>query len=224
MTTTRDRTDDRSALPDLFAAYNPLHVRYAAGEQITHVASYAAGVYSIQHGLVQEAACTEPFGLVRRGAIEVLGPGDLLSLEPLLPGDQELQLSFSRALTETRLSFLERSALLVALERDGVLRRRIMEYLADRLHRARTAVDAREARLGERLGSLLVRLAFAWAPGSDPAILPEEIDRRALSGLLGVSTSRVTRALRALGVREVADSPCLVVDVATLRGTIGGAG
>jgi len=217
MTTTSERTTDRSGLLDPFAGHQPLHVRYAAGELITHVGSYAAGVYSIRNGLIQEITPARLPTPDDGGVIELLGPGDLLGLEPFLPVAQELHLSSSRALTETRLSFLERSALLAAIERDEDLRTWIIGHLAERLYRTRTDASARSASAVERLRVLLVRLGSAWAPASESAILPEEIDRRVLSGLLGVSTSRISQALRTLGVTEAAGSLRLTVDVSALR-------
>ncbi len=214
MRTTRDHTEERSVLEDMFAAHRPLHVRYAAGELVTQIGSYAAGVYFVQEGLVQESSPVCPVDKEESAVVEVLGPGELLGLEPLLPWGQELYVSSSRALTETCLSFIERSALATACENDQALDRQIQGYLVGRLYRARDAASLRFAPVTERLRFLLLRLAEACAPAAESVVLPAEIDRRAIAGILGVAASRVTRGLRALNVCE--DSACLVVDVVAI--------
>ncbi len=211
MQTTRGHTEDRPVLDDIFAAHHPLHVRYASGELITQIGSYAAGVYFVQEGLVQEASPVCQLDNWESTVVEVLGSGELLGLEPLLPWEQELYASSSRAITETRLSFIEREELETVCENDQLLDKQIEGYIVGRLYRSRDAASLRFAPVTERLRFLLLCLAEAWLPEVVRVTLPVEIDRRALAGMLGVATSRITRGLRALNIREKAS--CLVVDI-----------
>jgi len=185
----------------LFEPHRPLHVRYAQGELITQIGSYAAGIYLVQQGLVQEHLPAENPD-AGEGLAEILGIGDFVGLEVLVPDGGDLHVTASRALTDVRLSFLERSAFHEAIDREPDLRAHVQAYLAGRVFELRGAVVHSRAPLSSRLRSLVRQLCEKWAgPSSGPVIdLPEAIDRRLLAGLLGVSTGRITRALRELPI------------------------
>jgi len=194
------RSADRALL---FEPHRPLHVRYAQGELITQIGSYAAGIYVVQQGLVQEQSpAAEPE--TGEGTAEILGIGDFVGLEILLPDAPDLHVTASRALTDVRLSFLERSAFHDALDREPELRAHVQSYLARRVFELREAVSRSRSPLPDQLRSLLLHLSERWtgAPSGPAVELPEAIDRRLLADLLGVSTARITRALRALAIES----------------------
>ena len=186
----------------LFAPHGALSVRYARNELICQRGSYAAGVYMIESGLVSESmplpddTDTVPYA--------ILGPTDLIGLEVLLPGDSELHLTSCRAVVDTRLSFLERNALLSALKSDEQLRRFVLESVTGRLYALAGSLRQRNAAPNERLCSLLLDLAVKHGEPSESesVSLPRSIDRRLLAELSGLSASQFRRAwdtLPALG-------------------------
>ena len=187
---------------DLFTRHGPLSVRYARNELICQQGSYAAGVYMIESGLVSESLPlpddidTVPYS--------ILGPTDLIGLEILLPGDSELHLTSCRAVVDTRLSFLERNALLSALGTDEQLCRFVLGSVTERLFALAGSLRQRNASPDQRLCSLLLDLtATHGEPSESESVsLPHSINRRLLAELSGLSASQFRRAwdtLPALG-------------------------
>jgi len=196
-------TKQNRSLPDPLSGHGPLHIRYASGELIHQAGSYVAGIAFIASGVVSESYGRSPKD--RTSALEALGPGDLIGVEALFPGSSALHAGCARAITDVRLSFLERTAFAGALSDDQGLRTHVFGYLARRVFALKELRRLAQAPLEDRLRRLFVDLAEkCGVPAmSELAELPPEVDRRVLADLLGVSPRRVSRALEALSLPGV---------------------
>jgi CRP-like cAMP-binding protein len=176
----------------LVSTHAPLHVRYAEGELVHQAGSYAAGTYLIAEGLVSDRASVGGRG----GAVEILGPGDLLGLEGFLDGSNDLHQTSARAVTETDLYFFEREHFLQVLEKEEGLLRYALVSLGRRLVGVKAwSASCAHAALAPQLGRLL--LSFAGKVGGadgQPVLLPGGISARALAELLNSSKGQVLRA------------------------------
>ncbi len=201
--------------------YRPLHVRYPHGELIFQAGTYAAGTYLIFAGLVSDRA-TAPGEGRRTPPIEILGPGDLIGLEALLDGRQDLHLSGARAVTDAELFFFERDLFLEVLDKEEVIERYCLACLARRFYALKQRTGSLfTSRVEERLGELLLDLADECGERLDEGTiaLPCEITLPILGQLLGRSAARVTRALGALpGVSQ--NDRRLVVSPEALHGDL----
>jgi len=180
----------------LVSTYAPLHVRYAEGELVYQAGSYAAGTYFIAEGLVSDRASVGGRG----GAVEILGPGDLLGLEGFLDGSNDLHQTSARAVTETDLYFFEREHFLQVLDKEEGLLHYALFSLGRRLIAVKGwSASCAHAALAAQLGRLL--LSFAEKTGGadeQPVLLPGGISARALAELLHSSKGQVLRASGAL--------------------------
>jgi len=185
-----------------FAAHDPFRVRYARNELVCHEGSYAAGVYIIESGLVSESNL-DPRGATAK-PYAILGPGELIGLEILVPGDNELHRTSCRALVDTELSFLERDRFLSALEIDDPLRRFVLESISRRLFALAASVRRGSVPPDERLCALLLDLTVTHGRTSarGDAVLPPPINRRLISELAGLSASQFRRAWDTLPTLE----------------------
>lgn len=195
---TDDLTQQTPGQPDPLSGHGPLHIRYARGELIHQAGSYVAGIAFIVSGIASESYGKNPEG--RASALEALGPGDLIGIEALFPGSASLHAGCARAITDVRLSFLERTAFAGALSDDQELRAHVFGYLARRVFALKELRRLAEAPIEDRLRRLLADLAgkCGISAVSELAELPAEVDRRVLTDLLGLSPRRVSRALEAL--------------------------
>ena len=207
-------TDKTRLLRDPFSAHGPFHIRYAAGELINQSGTFAAGIAWIASGIVQESCGRET--TESAAVAEPLGSGDLLGIETLLPGSAALHFGSARAVTDVRLSFLERSAFEQALTDDTTLRTFVLERLAEQVFSLKDSLRVAAEPLETRLQRLIAQLAEKCArdDASGEVRLPVEIDRRALAEFLAVSTRRVSRALDALSLPSTDDGQLIV-----MRGT-----
>ena len=181
-----------------FVAHDPFRVRYARNELVCHEGSYAAGAYVIESGLVSESML-DPRSIEAK-PYAILGPGELIGLEILVPGDNELHRTSCRALVDTELSFLECDRFLSALETDDQLRRFVLGSISQRLFTLAASVRRSSVPPDERLCALLLDLAVTHGRASErgDAVLPPPINRRLIGELASLSASRFRRAWDAL--------------------------
>jgi len=196
--TMRSNVDAPQAVADLFAAYQPLHVRYEPDELICQVGSYAAGVYLLTAGIVLESYA-DPEVRKPDAAIGLLGPGSLIGLELKLPRSEQLHRTTCRAISTVTLTFLERKAFTAAMEEEEPLRSFLIAHLSERhftmaqaLWRARLGVPA-------RLRSLLIDAApLGELTDAGKVALPQAIDVQRLAALAHTSPRQIRQALAAL--------------------------
>ena len=191
----------------IIETYNPLHIRYPDGELIYQAETYAAGAYLIGVGLVSDRCSSRNDGSQNPPA-ELLGPGDLIGLEILLEGHNELHLSCARTVTETELFFFERELFLSMLEEEDEISRSCMSYLSHRFYSLKRWVSSFfNSTTEERLCRLLLNLAERFGERNDEGmiLLPTEIKRATFPELLGRSRSEVSRAISSLPNISVID-------------------
>ncbi|MGB2982869.1 MAG: Crp/Fnr family transcriptional regulator [Candidatus Bipolaricaulia bacterium] len=186
---------ERSDWANAFSGSGALHIRYARGEMICQIGSYAAGVYLVRRGIVSESLGGEG-GTGPSGAFEILGPGDLIGLEVLLGRGEALHAACSRAIADVELAFLARVAFADAVDQDVDLRWRLLAHLAVRHLSVRRALSRSRSSTKERLCHLLLDLGhkLGRVTNGEEVQLPMELDLRTLTDLLGISTSQVRRA------------------------------
>ena len=188
----------------LFHSYRPLRIRYAPGEMICQVGSFAAGVHLIVAGAVSDMMLT--VGGEHRNS-DILGAGDLIGLEILDSNSAGLSISLCRALTAVELLFIERGQLESALTDDSALQQALFRYTMSRYvftrkdPRQRTSVEAQLCRLLLRLGEV------CGLPATGSCIaLPAEITLRTLGELLCISSRQLRHARQAIHSFEISDS------------------
>ncbi len=180
-----------------------LRVRYAAGELICRVGTYAAGLHWIIDGVVLETT-NHDSQQGRPACSEVLMAGDIIGLEVLLPCPQELYTGSCHALSDVELVFAERKAVLAAMSEDAPFSRALSGYLATRVFSLRRAVHQRSLPAREHVHALLSSLAERMGAHPGVVTLPREIDLRVLGELSGRTPTAVRRAMAGIpGVREV---------------------
>jgi len=182
-----------------FNAPEGLHIRYARGQLICQIGSYAAGIYLVTAGIVSESLGRNG-GTAPPAAFEILGPGDLIGLEILLGSGEALHSACSHAITDVELAFLARDAFANVVDQDADLRWRLVQHLAARHLSVRRALSWSGSPARERLCHLLLVLQRRLGEGGHgkEVRLPKQIDSRTLAELLGISTSRVRRACASL--------------------------
>ncbi len=206
---------ERSAASE---THSPLHIRYPPGELIYRAKTYAAGIYVIVSGLVNDHNPMQTTSK-RPPVLELLGPGDVIGLDALLEPPGCLHLSSARAVTEVVLHFFEREVFLQILNDDPALCRRCLDYLNHRFHTCKqSALLPIPASLEERLCRLFLNLAERFGELQDDGnvLLPEGISCEHLPELLGVSSRRVRRALTCLPKVQQAKNR-LIISTEALR-------
>jgi CRP-like cAMP-binding protein len=184
---------------NVFNGPEGLHIRYARGQLICQIGSYAAGIYLVTTGIVSESLGRRG-GTTPSGSFEILGSGDLIGLEVLLGSGEALHSACSHAITDVELAFLARDAFADAVDRDADLRWRLVQQLTVRHLSVRRALRHSRTSTKERLCQLLLDLErkLGKAGHGKEVQLPTQIDSRTLGELLGISTSRVRRACASL--------------------------
>lgn len=194
MPITVQRVADRlRVLEEAFIARNPLQVRYAAHELIFQAGSYAAGVYLVTDGIVQESYSA----MSEQGVPTVLlGPSRLIGGEALLLNDSHLHCVSCRAVSEVSLLFLERTVFDPAAEDGDGLRCVLADELVKRgLEITRTLWRSR-LDPPDRIRCLLHDLAFLGEQTSAGRIaLPPEFNIQRVADLSFLSPRKV-RQLR----------------------------
>jgi len=192
----------RADWEELLAHLEPLHVTYPPAEMISRVGTYVAGVHAIAEGIVAESVQSED------GAIEclaLLGPGDLLGLEVLFPREGALASTSSRAVTLTRLVFVEAKQFREGIDRDSTLRWAVVSELARRVGLPHVAAMSRVGECGaqERICRTLRRLVDLCGVVEDDGIALQGLSLRLFSELACVSRDQLRRTLLAgLTLRE----------------------
>ncbi len=197
-TESQQTTDLLRDLDDVFTQHDPFRVRYEPNELICQAGSYAAGVYLVTAGIVRE---TYVDTLTKRGEVWVglLGSGELIGSEFLLPDDDRLHRTSCRAVSTTSLLFLERRAFEAAVEEHDVLRRFLTVHLAERSFNLIRVLWRSRLRSVERISALLLDLVPFGKPTADGHIaLPAEIDLRLLAGLSYLSCRKASQACQSL--------------------------
>jgi len=185
-------------LEEVFARYEPLQVRYEPDELICQVGSYAAGVYLVTSGIVQESYA-DPGTRGNRVSMGLLGPGELIGIELQLPDNERLHRTTCRAVTRVSLSFLERTAFAAAVEQHELLRRFLATHLAERCFGLAHALWRSQLEASMRLSTLLFDLIRFGEPASPGHIaLPPQVDLRLLAGLSHLSHRQVKRVCASL--------------------------
>jgi CRP-like cAMP-binding protein len=207
MNTARQQTTDLLRdLEDVFNQHDPFRVRYEPNELICQAGSYAAGVYLVTAGIVRE---TYVDALTKHGEVwmGLLGSGELIGSEFLLPDDERLHRTSCRAVSTASLLFLERRAFETAVEKHEVLRRFLFTYLVERSFNLVRALWRLQVGPEERVCSLLLDLARLGEQTQEGKIaMPEAVDLRLLAGLLRLSPWQTRRAYESLaGVDQTGD-------------------
>jgi len=217
-TTNRKGLADAPELTTVFDRHAPLHVRYAHGELICLAGSYAAGLYLVIRGVVAESPWVDA-GATR--VSEIVGPGDAIGLEILLPGHDGIHSVSSRAVTDVELLFLERKVFEAAIEEDPGVRWFAIRHMAERLARLQQAVLRTRMAAEHRLTLLLLDLGGKCGRriSGGRTALPPEIDSRALGDLLCVSARRIRRARVSVPTLDV-DGREIVFSMDELRTTL----
>ena len=199
-------TDLLHDLEDVFNQHDPFRVRYERNELICQAGSYAAGVYLVTAGIVRE---TYVDALTKHGEVwmGLLGSGELIGSEFLLPDDDRLHRTSCRAVSTASLLFLERRAFETAVEKHEVLRRFLFAYLVERSFNLVRALWRLQVGPEERVCSLLLDLARLGEQTPEGKIaMPEAVDLRLLAGLLRLSPWQTRRAYESLaGVGRTGD-------------------
>lgn len=205
-TTSQQTTDLLRDLEDVFNQHDPFRVRYEPNELICQAGSYAAGVYLVTTGIVRE---TYVDTLTEHGEvwIALLGSGELIGSEFLVPDDDRLHRTSCRAVSAASLLFLERRVFETAVEKHEVLRRFLFAHLVERSFNLVRALWRLQVGPEERVCSLLLDLARLGEQTQDGKItMPEAIDLRLLAGLLRLSPWQTKRAYESLaGVDQSGD-------------------
>ena len=193
-------------LEDVFNQHNPFRVRYEPNELICQAGSYAAGVYLVTEGIIRE---TYVDALTRRGEVwmGLLGSGELIGSEFLLPNDDRLHRTSCRAISTTLLLFLERHAFETAVEKHEVLRWFLFGHLVERSFKLVRALWRLQVGPEERVCSLLLDLArLGKETPEGKIVMPEVVDLRLLADLLRLSPRQTRRAYESLaGVDRTED-------------------
>ena len=180
----------------VLSSYRPLRIHYAAGEMICQAGSYLAGVHLILRGAVSDMLLHVQGG---RGYPDILGPGDLVGLEIVLPDSNGLSVSIRRALTAVDLLFVEESQWESALSDHPAFLREVLAYTTAKYMSIREGT--REHVEGEYvLCRLLLVLGEACGTRTESGniSLPPDISLRILGDLLGVSGRRLRQAREAI--------------------------
>jgi len=205
-TASQQTTDLLRDLEDVFTQHDPFRVRYEPNELICQAGSYAAGVYLVTAGIVRE---TYVDTLTKRGEVwmGLLGSGELIGSEFLLPDDDRLHRTSCRAVSTVSLSFLEQRAFEAAVEEHEVLRRFLLAHLAERGFNLVRALWRSQVGPEERVCSLLLDLARLGEQTPEGRIaMPEAVDLRLLAGLLHLPLRQTRRACESLaGVGRTGD-------------------
>jgi len=154
----------------------------------------------IRQGLVVET-CGETTQRVVGGVAELLGGGDVIGLEVLLPIPEDLYLSSYHSLTEVQLLFVDRTALDEALANDPHLAATLIGALSMRHFRLRNALLRSSLPPTARLRSALLDAAAISGVAvteEKPVSLPREIDLRVLGDLARLSPTQVRRGIQEL--------------------------
>lgn len=180
-------------------SWHPLHIRYPKGELIYQAGGYAAGVYLISGGVVSEVIPNQK----RRKypPVEILGPGDILGVEVFLGNEEEIHLCQTRAITDTEVFFFERKEFLNLLEGEDELYHYCLHCLSDRFFKAREwGYMHCSSSIDERVCRIILDLAEKDGETQDNGrvIIPPAIRQTILSRLLGISGSKVNRAMSSL--------------------------
>jgi CRP-like cAMP-binding protein len=187
-------------IADLLEGLSPLHVRYARSELICREGTFVAGLQLITQGLVVET-CGETAQRVVGRVAELLGGGDIIGLEAVLPIPEDLYLSSYHSLTEVQLLFVDRTALDEALANDPYLAATLIGALSIRHFRLRNALLRSALSPTARLRSALLDAASisgVAAAEEKPVSLPPEIDLRVLGDLARLSPTQVRRGIQEL--------------------------
>lgn len=209
-----------------FSGHRPLRVRYARDELICQNGSYAAGLYLIRYGLVDESI-QDPRVSSETARHNVLCSRDVIGLEVFLEPKEELHQTSCRALTDTELLFIERSALAEALMNDRTLNRHILAALASRHFAVQRSSWRQSAPPRERICSLLLDLVASAGhrdASEDGAYrLPRELTPRMVSQLADLSLRQLRATCEALsGVRWDRKGDLVVWPAQLLDGEIEG--
>lgn len=195
----RTAAEEADSLQALLDALSPLHVCYAEGELLCREGTFVAGLQLITEGLVLETSGDPSVRGVSRGA-ELLGVGDVIGLETVLPRPVETSLSSQRTLSEVHLVFVDRGTLDEALRESASLAVALLRSLSLRHFRLRRALARGSLPPTGRLHSALLEAATVCgaASGEGPVRLPPEIDLRVMGDLARLSPAQVRRGVQEL--------------------------
>jgi len=207
---------------EVYANHRPLRVRYAQDELISQGGTFAAGLYLIRRGLVDESI-QDPRIASDIAQHNLLSTNDFIGLEVFLNPKEDLYQTSCRALTDTELLFIERTALYNALAQDLRLHRHVLAALAGRHFALQRSSWRQSAPPRERLRSLLLDIVASIGEqdlsGDGSCRLPAVLSQRILAQLANLSPRQLRRTCEMLdGVQWNQDGTLCVTPERLLEG------
>lgn len=189
-----------------------LPVHYSKGDLIFQEGSLASGIYIVCQGLVKYGKYSEDRH--KRRIFKIVSPPQTLGEEALF--EERPCVGFAAALTDCRVSFIERRALLQFItERPMVLLSLCKKFAQELMVFQCKLVEASYEPLERNIARLLLTLAFHYGrtERSGARLLELELSRTDLAELAGVSMETAIRILSRLKEREIIDFDHRVIRV-----------
>jgi len=205
MQPTKRSEDVCHGLEQVLAPYDPLRIRYAPGELLFQAGCFAAGVYLINDGIVQESyahpAAGEP-----EVATGLFGRPSLLGHETFEPGRHPLHGVSCRAVTWVSVLFVEQAAFETAVAASDPLRAFQTSHLLERQSALTRALWRSQLDPAGRIRATLQEIIpFCQATEDGGVLLPAEIDLHRLAELSYVSYRKTRDLLRSQWQMEQQD-------------------
>ncbi len=195
-------------------------ITYGPGDLIFQEGGPSAGFYIVIKGLVQYGKRSGKRG--RRRILKLLGPGDCFGEEMLFQSEICACPGYARAITETEVAFIERSAFMEFLRRYPSVTQRLCEYLIRqvRVFECKLVELAYEPVEQNLLRLLLILMERFGKPTQAGISLDVALSRQELAELLGVHLDTVIHELSKLreqGVIALSDHKIVIRDPERLR-------
>ncbi len=195
-------------------------ITYGKGDLIFQEGGPSAGFYIVISGLVQYGKRSGQRG--RRRILKLLGPGDCFGEEMLFQPEVCPCPGYARALTETEVMFIERSAFMDLLKRYPSVAHRLCEYLTKQLRVFECKlVELAYEPVEQNLIRLLLILTDRFGKRTKEGIsLEMPLSRQELAELVGVHLDTVIHELSKLreqGLIALSDHKIVITEPERLR-------